>query len=195
MVSEQDLATLKAAGIADPDIVVSSAAAFLRAHPVYPLAPVANALTEDEEAFLRAGGAAGVGRVDHDAIAANVAEIAGEFAEMVATAYSQQETALRLGVSASRIRQRLDNGTLYAVAGPGGRVCPRFQFVDHATLPGLERVLAALEPDAHPVAVQRFFLSAHPDLDSPTLGALAPREWLATGHDPEAVVQLASGLQ
>jgi|GEM_PF-4915490 len=70
-----------------------------------PLMP--NALSEQEETFLRQGGAVGVGGANKDAAAANVTIIAGEYAQMVATAHSQQEVAARLSVSTSRIRQRL----------------------------------------------------------------------------------------
>ena len=68
---------------------------------------------------------------------------------------------------------------------------PRFQFGPKGTLAGLEAVLRALRPEAHPVAVQRFFMDTHPDLTSDTLNrALSPHEWLLTGHPPEAVVVL-----
>lgn len=118
-----------------------------------------------------------------------MAVIAGEFAQMVTTALSQKEVAELLGVSTSRIRQKLEAGELYAVRTTGGRVCPRFQFGPGGTLPGLESVLRALRPEAHPVAVQRFFMEVHPDLESEALNrALSPHEWLLTGHSPEALV-------
>jgi hypothetical protein len=124
-----------------------------------------------------------------------VAIIAGEYAQMVATSHSQRDAAKRLGVSTSRIRQRLDSGSLYAVDGPAGRVCPQFQFVDDGTLSGLETVLGVMNKDAHPVVVQRFFLTVSPDLESDTLGcALSPRDWLLTGHSPEPVKLLALEL-
>ncbi len=195
MLAEQDLLTLREAGITDPNQLLAAAAAFLRANPIYRVLPIPNALSAGEEAFLRAGGARGVGQVNPEAVAVNVAVIAGEYAEMDATAYTQQEVAKRLGVSTSRVRQRLDNRSLYGIDRAGGRVCPRFQFSDGRTLPGLETVLAALSEQAHPVAVQRFFLTVHPDLESEGLGAaLSPRDWLMTGHDPAAVATLAREL-
>ncbi len=195
MLAEIDQMTLREAGINDPDRVLAAAAAFLREHPIYRVLAVGNALSVEEETFLSAGGASGVGRDNSQAKATNVAVIAGEYAEMEATAYSQQEVAKLLAVSTSRVRQRLDNGSLYSISGVAGRVCPRFQFLDDRTLPGLETVLAALSDSAHPVAVQRFFLSVQRDLESGELGTiLSPREWLMTGHDPEAVAILARDL-
>lgn len=195
MLTEKDLRTLQEAGINDLETLASAAAAFLREHPIYTVQPMPNALSEQEEAFLRQGGAAGVGGYNKRSAVENVTIIAGEYAQMVATSYSQQEVAKRLGVSTSRIRQRLDNGSLYAIDGPAGRVCPQFQFADDGTLPGLETALGVMNKEAHPVAVQRFFLTVSPDLESDTLGrALSPRNWLLTGHSPEPVKLLAMEL-
>ena len=192
MLTEADRTTLAEAGITNIDRLASAAAAFLRAHPIYEVPPVTNALSETEESFLRDAGARGVGAWSDDSAADNVAVIAGEFAQMVTTALSQKEVAELLGVSTSRIRQKLEAGELYAVRTTGGRVCPRFQFGPGGTLPGLESVLRALRPEAHPVAVQRFFMEVHPDLESEALNrALSPHEWLLTGHSPETLVVLA----
>ena len=193
MLTEADRTALAEAGITNIDRLASAAAAFLRAHPIYEAQPVLNALSEAEEAFLRGAGARGVGTWSDDSAADNVAVIAGEFAQMVTTALGQKDVAALLGVGTSRVRQKLEAGELYALRTTGGRVCPRFQFGPNGALPGLEAVLRALRPEAHPVAVQRFFMDVHPDLESETLNrVLSPYEWLLTGHPPEAVVALAS---
>lgn len=195
MLAEQDVRTLQEAGINNIETLASAAAAFLRAHPIYTVPLMPNALSEQEETFLLQGGAVGVGGTNKDAAAENVTIIAGEYAQMVATALSQQEVARRLGVSTSRIRQRLDNGSLYAIDGPSGRICPQFQIADGSTLPGLEAVLEVISREAHPVVVQRFFLTVSPDLESDTLGqTLSPRDWLLTGHSLEPVKLLAQEL-
>lgn len=156
---------------------------------------LANALSAEDEAFLSAGGANGVGHANNSAKVKNAAVIADEFAEMAATAYGQVEVAQLLGVSTGRVGQRLENGSLYSIHGLSGRVCPRFQFHDGRTLPGLEVVLAAISDQAHPVGVQRFFLSVHQDLESGELGAsLSPRDWLMKGHDPQVIAILARDL-
>ncbi len=192
---DQDLEILKQAGIASLAALASSAAAFVREHPIYRTQAMPNALSEDEEAFLRRTGAISGGVHAQAAADANVTVIAAEYAQMVASAYSQKEVAGRLGVSTSRVRQRLDSRSLFWINGAAGRVCPRFQFVDDATLPGFEQVLKAISPEAHPIAVQRFFLKVSPDLLSHTFGqALSPRDWLATGHPVDPVVVLAREL-
>jgi len=193
MLTEADRTTLSEAGITNIEQLASAAAAFLRAHPIYEALPVTNALSEGEEAFLRSAGARGVGAWSDDCAANNVTVIAGEFAQMVTTALSQKEVAALLGVSTSRIRQKIEARELFVVRTSNGRVCPRFQFGPNGTLPGLEIVLRALRADAHPVAVQRFFMDTHGDLESDTLGRpLSPHEWLLTGHPVAAVVDLAS---
>ena len=195
MLPEADRQALREAGIDDPEALEIAAARFIREHPLYPTPAMHGALTAPEEDYLREGGAVGVDHPDPDSIARNVVQVTGEYAAMVAAAYSQKATAQRLGVSTSRIRQKIREGSLYAIHGADGRVCPRWQFHGANTLPGLEAVLAALSEDAHPVAVQRFFLTVSPDLESPTLGVpLSPRDWLATGHPPDQVVLLARDL-
>ena len=193
MLSEADRTTLAKAGITSVDHLASAAAAFLRAHPVYEASPVTNALSETEEDFLRSAGAHGVGSWSNEAAAGNVAIIAGEFAQLVTTALTLKEVAALLGVSPSRIRQKLEARELFALHTANGRVCPRFQFGAGGALPGLEAVLRALRPEVHPVAVQRFFMNVHPDLESETLNrALSPHEWLLTGHSPAPAAALAS---
>ncbi|MCB1675779.1 MAG: hypothetical protein KDI01_05785 [Halioglobus sp.] len=192
MLTEIDRATLAEAGVTSIERLASAAAAFLREYPIYETAPVTNALSEAEADFLHAAGARGVGTWSDNSAADNVAVIAGEFAQMVSTAFNQKEVAALLGVGTSRIRQKLEAGDLYAVRTTGGRVCPRFQFGPDGTLPGLEAVLRALPPQAHPVAVQRWFVHEQADLESDTLArALSPRDWLLSGHPVEAVVALA----
>ena len=195
MLADRDVVTLRKAGIVDIETLASAAAAFLRKHPIYTSKPMLNALSEQEEAFLRQGGAAGLSDYDPSSATRNITVIAAEYAQMVSSADTQKQVAQRLGVSTGRVRQRLDSGSLYAIDGPSGRVCPQWQFVDSGTLPGLERVLPSISEKAHPVAVQRFFLKENPDLESNIQGqAISPRDWLLTGHSPETVVLLAREL-
>lgn len=195
MLAERDEKTLRAAGITDPNQVLSAAAAFLRQFPVYPGSIRPNALTADEKALLGAHGAVGLDGVDSRALAANLANISAEFADMALTALNPKAVAALLGVGDSRVRQLTAEGVLYTITGSSGRVYPRFQFTDTGVLPGLKVVLAALSDKAHPVAVQRLFLTPHPDMESPQLGAaVSPRDWLTSGHDPAAVAVLAAEL-
>ncbi|MFV2057856.1 MAG: hypothetical protein ACC707_15425 [Thiohalomonadales bacterium] len=126
MLAKQDLRTLQEAGIKDIESLAAAAADFLRSHPINSPHPMPNALSEQEESFLELGGAVGIGSYNRECAAENVTAVAGEFAQMVSTAYTQSEAAKILGVSTSRIRQRIDTGTLYAIHCSLGRVCPRF---------------------------------------------------------------------
>lgn len=194
MLADQDLRTFHDAGIHNPDDILAAAAAFLR--QLKPVRPSPNALADAETGFLSRGGARGLGEANENAKAAtNLAQIAGEFAQMVATALGQQQVANYLKVTTGRVRQRSDVLSLYAIDGANGRVYPGFQFENGTTLPGLEAVLAAINPEANPVAVQRFFLTPSPDLESDIVGtALSPRDWLLAGHNAEAVITLAREL-
>jgi hypothetical protein len=115
---------------------------------------------------------------------------------MIASALSQSQAAQLLGVDQSRIRQRIGQGTLYTITGENNvKVLPRFQFTDEGVLPGLEKVLPVINNEAHPIAVQRFFLTVSSDLYSEELQAnLSPRDWLISGHNPDAVVRMAADL-
>ena len=109
MLADKDLRTLEEAGITNIETLASAAAAFLRAHPIYSVQPMPNALSVQEEAFLLRAGAAGVRVYNQRSAAENVTIVAGEYAQMVATASSQQEAAGRLSVSTSRIWQRISH--------------------------------------------------------------------------------------
>lgn len=188
MLTDSDRKILQDAGITDTDQLLRAAAAFLRAYPLQRNEALPNTLSAREAAFLRAGGAKGV---DAD----NLATVAAEYAHMATTALSPGEVAETLCIPTHRIQQRIDQGALYSIEGPLGRVCPAFQFFDNAALPGLEVVLAAINPQAHPVAVQRFFLMPTVDLESPDTGqALSPHEWLIGGLSPDSVALLACEL-
>ena len=196
MLTAQDIEILRDAGIDNPDTLVAATAAFLRLHPVHVVGAVENGLSEEEELMLARHGAQGLqGSLTAQCIRKNTTTIAGEYAQLVSTAFSQKATAEHLAVSASRVRQRIDRGSLYALESKHGRVCPRFQFNDASTLPGLEKVLKIIGEDAHPVLVQRFFLVANTDLVSEVTGqTLSPRDWLLAGHDVEVVCRLANDI-
>lgn len=194
MLSERDKNILTEAGIT-VDQLARAAAAFLRAYPLHRVEVLSNALPAHEVAFLSAVGARGVDCGEPAAVTANIQIVAAEYAQMTATALSPREVAEKLGVSVRRVQQRIAAGTLYAVKGPSGRVCPAFQFYGDSTLPGLEVVLAAISREAHPIAVQRLFLMPSIDLESSDIGqALSPREWLISGCSPDPVTLLAQEL-
>jgi hypothetical protein len=120
---------------------------------------------------------------------------AAEYAALLATALTPPQVAQRLGLDVSRIRHRLAERTLYGVKTPAGWRLPLFQF-DPSTggvLPGLATVLTTLDPETHPVAIQRWFLHPDPDLEREGR-SMSPRDWLLHGGAPTAVVPLAAAV-
>lgn len=110
--------------------------------------------------------------------------------EILAVSLTTDEVALLLSVTASRVRQRHGDRSLFSIPGPGrGLRFPRFQFTDHGELPGWGTVSRALPEDANPVAVEYFLTHAHPDLGD---GELTPAQWLAAGKPAEPVAALAA---
>ncbi len=103
-----------------------------------------------------------------------------------------------MGVNPSRVRQRLggDPRSLYGIKeGKSWRV-PKFQFIGRKPIPGMAEVLPALPRDLHPVEVQRWFSTPHPDLylDPDERRPVAPLDWLRMGRPAEVVADLARNL-
>ena len=196
MIDSQDVATLRQAGVDDIGVLVALAADFVRRCPVRDPESADATLSAAERTFLRSVGGRGVDAdeaVVAEAERTNLTTLAAEYAQLVASADSMSEVAERLGVKSSRIRQRIGNRSLCAIDTGGTRVFPRFQFAGATTLPGLGEVLGAFDPDTHPVALARFFLTPTSDLESDLAdGAISPREWLLAGLPVEAVVELAA---
>jgi hypothetical protein len=69
-----------------------------------------------------------------------------------------------LGVSRETIRKKVDRKQLLALPKGGDRVFPAFQFQDGDVVPGLDKVLEALETDSPFVALS-FLLSKNPSFD------------------------------
>lgn len=115
------------------------------------------------------------------------------YAALLASSLSVAEVAAMLHVDESRVRQRLAKRTLYGVKLDGAWHLLTFQFADGRLIPGLERVLPALDPSLHPVGVYQWFTLPDCDLeiaDEPR----SPRDWLLHGEDAGVVVALAAAL-
>jgi len=176
------------------DAVTHAAAEFMRLHPLYRVPPSSHDISENELAVLKEGGFPKV--ADDASLSDNMAIVAGEVGVMIAGALSQRQAAQLMGVDESRIRQRISQGTLYAIMGDNNKkVLPRFQFTDTGILPGLEKVLPVINKDVHPMAVQRFFVTTSEDLYSSELNAkLSPRDWLLSGHSPDPLQRMVADL-
>ena len=199
MLPQKDRETLREAGILDTDHFLSTLADLVRSQPggLFLGAGLSqNALTEAEEVYLREAGARGVDEENNaDIRLQQVSQMTDEYQQLIGDSYGAKEVAKLLGVSDSRIRQRLSDRELYSVETNEGRVFPCFQFSNNQPLPGLKTVLAAINPKVHPLSVKRFFETPQVDLESSDLtGPQKPRDWLTTGHSPEDVVVIARDL-
>ena len=112
-------------------------------------------LTEGEAAALERGGfdlePRAQGRDDP------LVRSAAEYGALLRASLTTSEAAERLGVDSSRIRQRLGASppTLYGIRSRSGWRLPAFQFHGDGLVPGVGPVLAGLDAELHPVAVQR----------------------------------------
>jgi hypothetical protein len=117
-------------------------------------------------------------------------------AALVSTALPLAETALRLGVTDGRLRQRVREGSLLAVRAPDGRSLrvPVFQLTGTGELPGLRAVMRAIRRDLPPIQVAAFFSTPQSDLEDADGAPMTPIDWLLAGNDPVSVRDLAQGL-
>lgn len=162
----------------------------------YPVADPEEELPAEEIELLRRGGFATrpeeLGREDP------LLRSALDLSALIATSLTTREAARRLGVDASRIRQRLlgAHPSLYGIKWRGAWRLPRFQFHGRQEVPGFAEVVPHLDPALSPVAVARWLLSPSPDLVADEEGEerLSPRDWLLAGRAPAEVARLAAGL-
>lgn len=192
-------AALERAGIrvtvAELEAVIN--AAIEEAIPPYGHVDARQALTGAELTFLAD---AGVGADDLSPLEAGAESPklhgAAKNAALLASALSVQEAARRLGVDASRVRQRLAQRTLYGMRVDGAWRLPLFQFTDDlsAVVAGFGVIAPALA-DLHPVGVANWFTLPHIDL---VVGQdetrVSPRDWLLSGGDPRELLPLAEEL-
>ena len=104
-----------------------------------------------------------------------------------------QAVAALLKVDRSRISQRIRDKSLYAYSRDDTRYFPTWQFTDGSTLPGLRKVLFALDDGLHPLVVDHWFTTPSVDLEVGHM-PVAPATWLQTGGNPTVVAMLASDL-
>lgn len=105
------------------------------------------------------------------------------------------EVAEKLHLSAPTVRRRTAVRRLYSYRSRGRLVFPDWQFIQPGdqTLPGLDRVLAALPDDLHPPAIAGFFLTPQPDLVV-NGNAASVTLWLEKGGSVDPVVSMAREL-
>ena len=155
------------------------------------LTEAAPPLTAAETSFLQTHG--GV-RDDREALvrARVAARVRGESAER--ENLTVEQAAERLGISASRVRHRIGDGSIYAYPSTGrgvARRVPSWQFHDGAPIPHLASVLAELPDDYRPSEIRDFVANAQ--VDDPVRNAAVPvLQWLRDGGDPQPARELAA---
>jgi len=173
--------------ISVPDFI-----AVLKDHPSPSTDTVA--LTEHEARLLDDAGFT----EDFGAFVASDTETVSEVARLAVTAFTAEEVATGLGISASRVRQKRLARELWAI--PDGRSwvfpVPQFETDDSGgptrLVRGLDRVLAALPADLHPLAVAGFLTTPQGSLY--TDRAMTPLEWLRAGGDVGEAVAAAGAV-
>lgn len=128
-----------------------------------------------------------------DAVAGAAKRLAARRIAATARTLDTAAVAQLLGVHRTRVQHLREDGALYAYRDGRRNRYPLWQFTDQETqLPGLREVMAALGP-AHRSVVTGFMTTVQPDLQTDA-GAVNARDWLAAGHDPEPVIELARGV-
>jgi hypothetical protein len=133
-------------------------------------------VTDDREALVRSR------------VAAAVREGAGDRDSMTV-----EKAAELMQISASRVRHRIREGSVYAYPSRGrgvGRRIPSWQFRGPEPVPHLAAVLDALPERFRPSDIRAFALNAR--VDDPVNGVTVPLlDWLHDGGDPETARALA----
>jgi hypothetical protein len=148
-------------------------------------------LTSEEAEVLRRGGLTLEAYEGKDDAATRIAE---RYAAMMALALTEDEVQKVLGVRPSRVRQRVADRSLYAIAVGKERRFPQMQFYEADLVPGIGKVLQALPEDLHPVEVESWLTSPSPDLLTSEGEVLSPRDWLISGGSVSPLLPMAREL-
>jgi hypothetical protein len=147
--------------------------------------------SETDEAELIASGLDLSPRRLHEKRAGQIA--AAELIALLVESKPVDETARRMGVNASRVRQMLGDRSLFGMKGDRGWQVPTFQFSGKRPIRGFSVVMRAMPGDIHPIEAWSWLTNPEPDLelhDRPT----SPVDWLRSGGDPERAARLATDL-
>jgi hypothetical protein len=144
-------------------------------------------------AELEALAAVGLRRTSRTRERAEAARVryAVTFLDLFKDADTPAALATKLDLDASRIRQRIREGSLLAVELNGEKRVPRFQFEGAVEVPGLTKVLQATQGRMTPLAFAMWFLTPTQDLQTDDgATAVSPRDWLLRTGDAEPVLSL-----
>jgi hypothetical protein len=158
--------------------------------------PRGGGLTEEQAAFLIESGT-----FTAESLAATEASVArGDLAELerktrleaITGSLSAAEAAEKLGIEASRLRNRQAEGSLYSFIAGGKRRYPTWQFTDDPAQPvlqGLTTLIKAFPDDMHPASIQNFMATRQENL-LVNGDRMTPVEWLLHSGDPQALVDI-----
>lgn len=148
-------------------------------------------LSEADTSFLETHGDV---RDNRDALIRTRAASRVRVSSLEREALTVEQTADLMGVSASRVRHRIGDGSIYAYPSTGrgvARKLPYWQFHNGAPIPQLASVLAELPDGYRPSEIRDFALNA--EVDDPLRdAAVSLLEWLRDGGDPEPARELAA---
>ncbi|WP_237082820.1 hypothetical protein [Mycobacteroides abscessus] len=149
-------------------------------------------LTEEDARLLDT---ADFGEDNSDTLAAKL-QTAGHIGHLVATAFTTEDVAKGLKITASRVRQKRLARELWGIADGQSWVFPVPQFdTDAAGGPirvvrGLDEVFKVLPQDLHPLSVENFLFTAQPELYAQG-HQMSPLQWLRGGGEVALVVAAA----
>ena len=151
----------------------------------------ASELTQQEADVLQSGGLELDSEIDYEPIAA----YAAQFEALLNSCLKVSEAAKKLGVSDSRVRQRL-LGTpreLFGFHLANTWRLPAFQFTDEGLVPNIDKIISRLDPDIDLVSVENWFRLKHVDLEHHG-ESVSPIQWLEMGLDWRLLADLAEDL-
>lgn len=114
---------------------------------------------------------------------------ANRTSELLATAFTVDQVATRLGITPRRIRHRLADRTLLSMKVRNRHRLPAFQFTVDGELLCWAQVAPAFPTTAPPTSVAWFMQTPHPDL-SVDGRTVSPVSRLAAGEDPRRLVEM-----
>jgi len=154
----------------------------------------AHSLSEAEEAILASMSEV----VKSEANPHTPVKSIAEYAMMHATSYTFEQIQTAWHVSASGLRQRIEERSLLTITVNGKLRFPRFQFDDRfdipTEIPCLDVVLKSIDKDVDILSIQRFLETSQVDLPSEHGDTLSPKEWLRLGYSVDPLISLAREL-
>jgi hypothetical protein len=177
----------------NPDALNEALRLVLDSMPTSLFEGVTTGLTAEEQAVLREGGLT----LERTSGPDPMAETAIQYAAIVKRSLSSKEASRLLGLTHSRVRQMIANGSIYSFLIDGTRYVPDFQFDTKGKLiPNITQVNKALDPRMHPVEVYDWYHRPNVDLflNDNIDATVSPLDWLRAGQDLQLLLLLANRL-